>query len=778
MQSRSRRTAAANNASTTDNRLDQIILWTTLAALFLIPLLFAYFDFVAVFNEPKIVILHLTAGIIAVLWLWQIVLRRLNARTIPNNEVSWDLSTWAGRNPARWALIAAAVWVFAQLAATLLSPLPIISFFGGDESRSGYNLYDSLSLTVLFAAVAFRFRSVKQLELIGYTLVLTGTITAAYGIAQHFDWDPIGGNAGRLRVIASFGNTLNFGGYMVMSIPATLAMAHKRFDRKWLWLAVIVVALGLQVAGIWFSGGRGPFVAVAASIITYFAVIALIGTSKETLKSAATFVGAGIVAAIIIALPSSQRDIGVERVLSIGGQFRSSDTTTSGSTDIEAGLRGRLDIWQASLKLATTWKVPVEEPTANRLLRPLFGLGQDMYVYSYPSVGPPQSTLALVDHAHNYEIMVLMEQGFVGLIGFIGLGGLLTLATIAIVRRYRAAGRGLDSIGVLMIMLLPANIGKLVEMQTGVARVSDLAMTLALFGATIAIYEVANRQLNDEIAVSESSPTRSRSSVGLNASNQTVLGASLLAAVAVTAVVLTIFVGWDVRRLSASRALAVGHNHPDLVTRAQVWADAQAAAPERESFTFNLFEQYLDVAKQQHDLGNEQEAIRLLNIGRNMLLDYETRDPFELDTQIGLAKTTSAFAEWGYLEYLQELVDRSIKLADAHPAYPTLVGTTATALTSAGLHELAINYADQAIATETTTRPWAKAWYAKGRALYELGHEEEAIEALITSTEKEPGAEGALLAHQVLAQIYKQNGDMALYELHANLGQGDITVQE
>jgi len=87
---------------------------------------------------------------------------------------------------------------------------------------------------VIFASVALRFRTLGSLELLTYTLVLTGTIAAAYGIAQHFGWDPIGNNAGRTRVIASFGNTLNFGGYMVMSIPATLALAYKKLDRKWI----------------------------------------------------------------------------------------------------------------------------------------------------------------------------------------------------------------------------------------------------------------------------------------------------------------------------------------------------------------------------------------------------------------------------------------------------------------------------------------------------------------------------------------------------------------
>ena len=145
--------------------LNKVIIWVTLGALFLIPLLFSYFDITAVFNELKIFVLHLTAGLITIFWLWKILLIRLNANQPEDNHTQWDLMKWAGRNPARWALFGASLWIFAQVGATILSPLPVISFFGGDESRSGYNLYDSLSLTVIFLAITFHFRSIQDLHL-------------------------------------------------------------------------------------------------------------------------------------------------------------------------------------------------------------------------------------------------------------------------------------------------------------------------------------------------------------------------------------------------------------------------------------------------------------------------------------------------------------------------------------------------------------------------------------------------------------------------------------
>ena len=170
--------------------------------------------------------------------------------------------------------------------------------------------------------------------------------------------------------------------------------------------------------------------------------------------------------------------------------------------------------------------------------------------------------------------------------------------------------------------------------------------------------------------------------------------------------------------------------------------------------------------------------MRLIRTGRELLLEYEKRDPVEWDEQIGLSKITATLAEWGNLEYAQELADRSRKIVQLYPSYPSLVGTAATAMTSVGLHEVAIEYADMVIAVEESTQPWSKAWYAKGRALFELGREDEAIATLITATEKQPGAEGALLAHQVLAQIYSLRGETELSEMHRELGAAAPTFEE
>ena len=79
---------------------------------------------------------------------------------------------------------------------------------------------------------------------------------------------------------------------------------------------------------------------------------------------------------------------------------------------------------------------------------------------------------------------------------------------------------------------------------------------------------------------------------------------------------------------------------------------------------------------------------------------------------------------------------------------------------------------------EKTTKPWSKAWYAKGRSLYELGQENEGIIALQTANQKQPGTEGALMSHKMLAEIFHNRGNVELSELHRKLGDADITVDE
>ena len=327
-----------------------------------------------------------------------------------------------GRNPANWALIGAFVWFTALVMSTLLSPLLSISFFGAEDNRSGYSLYDYISLFIIFLSIAIRFRSIALLRLLIYTLISSGTIVAAYGIAQHFGGDPLAGNFGLNRVQASFENPIGFGAYMVMAIPATLALAGTA--RKHTWVSLTIILVDLQLAGLWFSGSRGPYIATFTGLITFFVLAVALGHIKWITRYALILIGSALFAGIIITVPSEQNEIGIERILSIENQITHSAETAN---DLTGGLDARFSIWNATFDLTRQWSVPAEESTVNTLLRPLFGLGPDMFVYSFPITSKPRTGLQTVDHAHNYELQVLMEQGFIGLIGFTMFSGFLLL---------------------------------------------------------------------------------------------------------------------------------------------------------------------------------------------------------------------------------------------------------------------------------------------------------------------------------------------------------------
>ncbi|MDP6667312.1 MAG: O-antigen ligase family protein [Dehalococcoidia bacterium] len=771
MQARATRNLRNASAVTISDRIDRAILWLTLAALFMIPLTFSYFRVTSVFTEPRLLTLHLLAGLVLILWIWQITLQALTPDSSSGIAGSWDLNSWAGRNPARWAIVTVGALAIVQVASTLLSPLPIVSFFGGDEARTGYNLYDSFSMLVIFFSVALRFRSRRHLELLVYVLVASGTVAAAYGIAQHFGWDPIGDNAGRTRVIASFGNTLNFGGYMVMAIPATLSMAYLKMSGDRRWFAILVAALGLQIAGIWFSGGRGPFVGLAVGLVMFFVLAVIVLDLRKVAQAVAVFITASVIAAFIIALPSPQGDIGLERALSIGTQLQA--PTTSDSTEIEAGLTGRFQIWRSVLKLATTWQVPEPEPITTRVLRPVFGVGPDMLIYSFPLVGEPQTKLHSVDHAHNYPLQILAEQGYAGFLLLVGASLLLVVAAFRTVRTLKARASEIQPWQMLLLALLPATAGKLAELQTGVGRISDMTMTFAIMAGVLVLYELIVARSAEAEAETDDAARRA-----VRVPRELMIGSTLLAAVVVTATLFTLFIGWDVRRLSASRLLATTYDNPARSIRAQGWADSQDQAPERESFTHGLANAYLIEADKAQVQGDMVQAVGLIEKSRELLLEYEEFDPFEWDVQMLLAKTVSRLVTWGELQYTREMAERYIRTAELYPAYPSILGTAATALTSVDFHEEAIYYADKAISMEANTQPWSKAWYAKGRALYELNREDEAIAALITATEKQPGWEGALLSHQVLSEIYRIQGKDELSDFHAEEGSGPILFEE
>ena len=222
----------------------------------------------------------------------------------------------------------------------------------------------------------------------------------------------------------------------------------------------------------------------------------------------------------------------------------------------------------------------------------------------------------------------------------------------------------------------------------------------------------------------------------------------------------------DVRRLSASAILAASSKQDESFDGL---VDAQARAPDRQSLTFALAELTFANAMTAIENGERENQLPEILQARILLQDYERRNPFDFNTKVALAKIAFTLVEIGNVEFQTEVRDRYSQIAEYFPGYPSLLETAATSLAVVGEYDLAIDVAIKVIQTEDRTHGWSKAWYAAGTSLFNLGLEEDGVSALIASTKKQPGSEGARLSHQALGQIYRERGNLDLADFHSSL---------
>ena len=741
-----------------------LVVTSSLAAIVAVPLAMPAFQehLGYAYAEYKTFALHLTAVLVATGLLLEVVVRSANGR-----EDGFSLPVMpklTRHDPVSIVVAGMIALLVAQAISTALSPLPRVSFFGVYEEFNGFNLYDSISLFVLFVGVTLKFRSRARLRLLITALVVGGSLTAAYGLSQHFGWDEFGGrqeNAlipSTARIPSSFGNTLNFAAFLVLTIPLTLSLAVLGRSSKLKLLPVIMLLLGLQLAALWLAGGRGPYIGAATGILFLLAAIAAGLGRTAFAKSVAVVLGATIITFVIAVSPSPTSVDGASRLRSIGDEIGS---LAGENVDVGAsGLKARSEIWRTALSLTVNPKVPQEEPQLKTLLRPVYGLGPDMFVHSYPLAVSPRSDIELQVNAHNLPLHILVSTGLFGMISLT----IIFTGLILIVKRLFSGIRTQVS-GEPLTLMLPsvftaALVGKSIEIQTGIARVSDLTPAVVILGALLAGYSLT---LRGDLPVD-----RSKSFL-LDTGSKLIPACRLMTiGLAVTGIILfvSIFSAWDMRRIGATAVLADSSNLTSPDEAGQSYLEAHRRAPNRKRVVYTLYESYFTTSARVYADGRQELAHSLLLSARELWLDSEKRNPYELGAQLALAKIASTMVERGHFEFSSELLERYSRIAENNPGFPTLTGAAATAAASIGEYKLAIEFANKAINTESRTHGWSKAWFARGISRFLLGFEDEGISDLIVATKKQPGTEGARLAHLALAKIYRDDGEPEQADLH------------
>jgi len=719
------------------------------------------------YGEYKSFILHFAALVIAVGLTGSLVIAVVRKDDVVDRLKRILLQLV--RNPhdvsAHVLVVGMVALVLAFLISTLMSPLPLVSFFGVYEEFSGLNFYDFISLSIVFLAFALKFRNPSDLKLLLTVLCLGGTLVASYGLAQHFGWDGLGGRQHDAQGLysrspSSFGNSLNFSAFLVITVIATLSIGVIRRQDRFVGF-LLAFALGLQLAALWLGGARGAYIGTVIGITILFALVGLAYGWRGIFR-ALLVLSIGLVIVFVIASRPTTAYGGIDpmsKVTSIGDQI-GSIAGTQDTAGQEGGLYTRSRIWVTALKLLYDPAVPQEELAVKTEFRRLYGLGPDMFVLSYPIRVSPVGFLEIQPSVHNIFLHILVTTGTLGLVALVILGYGFIAILINLVKRLKRDS-DLQPALILAGAFLTITLGKVIEMQTGVSRVSDLSPTFAVLGALVASVSLITYK-------ADSAKKFRTTDNGLFVRPNFIRSGWALVGIAIFGVSLLIvtFVGWDVRRINASAAIYDVSQSDDPAVAGQQFLEANRRAPERQHIAYRIYETYMDEAWALRENGQLGQATFLMLSAREMWLPLESRNPYELGAQLALARISATLVSWGHVEFIDELRFRYNKIARLNPGMPTLVETSSSALASIGDHESAIRLAEQVIATEDQTHGWSKAWLAKGASKFFLGYQEEGIADLLVATEKQPGSQGARGAHSALAKIYRDRGDIESAEFH------------
>jgi tetratricopeptide (TPR) repeat protein/O-antigen ligase len=158
--------------------------------------------------------------------------RPLREDFLPDGEVIGpDNRPFTRKIIARPLMIPAYILSFAYIAATLISIVPGVSWWGSYDRLQG--TYTFFSYVVFFLVIAFNMRERRQVERAITFILLTNLPVTLYGIMQHNKADPLPWQGDTtFRVTSTMGNAIFIAAYLIM--VATLVMYRLLTTGKWL----------------------------------------------------------------------------------------------------------------------------------------------------------------------------------------------------------------------------------------------------------------------------------------------------------------------------------------------------------------------------------------------------------------------------------------------------------------------------------------------------------------------------------------------------------------
>ena len=189
-------------------------------------------------------------------------------------------------------------------------------------------------------------------------------------------------------------------------------------------------------------------------------------------------------------------------------------------------------------------------------------------------------------------------------------------------------------------------------------------------------------------------------------------------------------------------------------------------APDVQQYHVWAGELLIEEARAQTDL---DPALRLFGEAYSTFTRYERRDPMAFTTQLRIGLAAAELVSRGDDFRREELVSRSVRVADAMRAYPSNQAFTAERVLIAGEVQLGLDLADRALVMEDATEPQPFAWFLRGDALRGLGDTDMALAAFDAALDLAPDGQFAPAVHRSIALVQEGLGNLTLAAEHRTL---------
>ena len=381
---------------------------------------------------PKVATIRLSAGLVMLLLLLEAgltVWRR--GFTIPSRPYDRVTSAIRGNRgtASQWVMASVIAVVATTGISTAFALLPRLSAWGADPGTGSNSLYSVITYAVLFFAVATRLRNPSQLRRLLGAMVITGTVAALVGIAQHFGNAPFGirSTSGSSRVSGTAGNPIFFATILAVTLILAMGMSLsiREVTRKTIgWLSVYGVVATLHLTALLITLSRGPWIGVIAGMIAIFVLAPLLFGWRRTATTALVTAGALLVSLVFLGItPDSSISTGTDRT-SIGDVR---GRTTSYTELFDPDSNQRIIRWNGALDLTLDRPEPPAGAQPGYLVRSLFGYGPDTFPDVFTMVAPETLSNIRSTAAHNDPLNRLVETGVIGFALVVGIVGLIVL---------------------------------------------------------------------------------------------------------------------------------------------------------------------------------------------------------------------------------------------------------------------------------------------------------------------------------------------------------------